>query len=307
MYSKVDIMQIERIDTFSGHRGPIYSLASGEQAHEFYSAGSDGWVVQWNLQKPDVGKVVAQINGSVYAMKQDQQGVLWVGQNFEGIHGIQLSNQDRIFSIALGPNSIFDILFNQKQVWVAHQDGLITVLDFDSKQIIKHIKASDKSVRTLRLLPNGRIAAAYSDGFIRIFNSKFDMELAWKAHEGSVFGLQYWENEEVLLSVGKDARIKKWKLKTIETANFQADSEVIAHMYSIHDLVFHPQQPLFASASMDKTIKIWDARDLTLLKVIDAARYGGHKNSVNKLIWTPFEDQLVSASDDKNISVWKIH
>lgn len=300
-------MQIERIDTFSGHRGPIYSLASGEQAHEFYSAGSDGWVVQWNLQKPDLGKVVAQINGSVYAMKQDDQGVLWVGQNFEGIHGIQLSNQERIFSIALGANSIFDILFSRNQVWVAHQDGLISVVDSVSKQIIKHIKASDKSVRTLRLLPQGRIAAAYSDGYIRIFNSKFELEYAWKAHEGSVFGLQYWEKEEVIISVGKDARIKKWQLSAIHSAHFLPESEVIAHMYSIHDLVFHPQKHLFASASMDKTIKIWDATDLTLLKVIDAARYGGHKNSVNKLIWTSFDDQLVSASDDKNISVWKIH
>ncbi|MFL0161941.1 WD40 repeat domain-containing protein [Aquirufa salirivi] len=299
-------MQIERIDTFSGHRGPIYSLASGEQAHEFYSAGSDGWVVQWNLQKPDLGKVVAQINGSVYAMKHDQQGVLWIGQNFEGIHGIQVSNQERIFSIGLGTNSIFDILFNQEQVWVAHQDGLISVVDADSKQIIKHIKASEKSVRNLRLLPQHRVAAAYSDGYIRIFNSKFELEYAWKAHEGSVFGLHYWEEEQVLVSVGKDARIKKWNLHKI-TAHFQPESEVVAHMYAIHDVAFHPQQPLFASASMDKTIKIWDARDLTLLKVIDAARYGGHKNSVNKLIWTPFEDQLVSASDDKNISVWKIH
>lgn len=299
-------MQIERIDTFSGHRGPIYSLAFGEQAHEFYSAGSDGWVVQWNLQKPDLGKVVAQINGSVYAMKHDEQGVLWVGQNFEGIHGIQLSNQERIFSIGLGANSIFDILFNHTQVWVAHQDGLISVIDANSKQIVKHIKASEKSVRNLRLLPQNRVAAAYSDGYIRIFNSNFELEYAWKAHEGSVFGVQYWEQENVLISVGKDARIKKWNLDKI-TNQFQPESEVIAHMYAIHDLAFHPQKPLFASASMDKTIKIWDAQDLTLIKVIDADRYGGHKNSVNKLIWTPFEDQLVSASDDKNISVWKIH
>lgn len=299
-------MQIERIDTFSGHRGPIYSLASGEQAHEFYSAGSDGWVVQWNLQKPDVGKVVAQINGSVYAMKHDEQGILWVGQNYDGIHGIQLSNQERVFSIALGAHSIYDILFNQNQVWVAHQDGLISVISAENKQLVKHIKASDKSVRTLRLLPQNRIAAAYSDGYIRIFNSKFELENAWKAHEGSVFGLHYWENEQVLISVGKDARIKKWNMSKI-TVSFQPESEVIAHMYAIHDVAFHPKLPLFASASMDKTIKIWDAEDLILLKVIDAARYGGHKNSVNKLIWTPFEDQLVSASDDKNISIWKIH
>ncbi|RXK52438.1 WD40 repeat domain-containing protein [Aquirufa rosea] len=299
-------MQIERIDTFSGHRGPIYALASGEQSNEFYSAGSDGWVVQWNLQKPDVGKVVAQINGSIYAMKRDQHGVLWVAQNYDGIHGIQLSNQERIFSIGLGKISIYDLLFTNGQLWVAHQDGLITVIDEASRQIVKHIKSSDKSVRTLVLLPQNKIAAGYSDGFIRVFNQAFELEYAWKAHEGSVFSLHFWEPGQEILSVGKDARIKKWDLPSQSTGQI-AKSEVIAHMYAIHDIDFHPNKDLFATASMDKTIKIWNAADLTLLKVIDAARYGGHKNSVNKLIWTPFEDQLVSASDDKNISVWKIH
>jgi hypothetical protein len=68
-------LQIERIDTFSGHRGPVYALEKGVDSL-FYSAGSDGWVVQWNLAKPDVGKVIAQVEGSISALALDSAGIL---------------------------------------------------------------------------------------------------------------------------------------------------------------------------------------------------------------------------------------
>eukprot|EP01036_Dinobryon_divergens_P037015 gene37015-48308_t len=81
-----------------GHRGPIYALEKGLDSL-FYSAGSDGWVVQWNLAKPDLGKVIAQIEGSIYALKLDAEGILWIGHNHQGIQGIRVADQTQVFSI----------------------------------------------------------------------------------------------------------------------------------------------------------------------------------------------------------------
>ncbi len=298
-------MEIQRIDTFSGHKAPIYSLEEGREPHFIYSAGSDGWVVEWNLQKPDVGKVLANIEGSVYCLKLDRStNIFWIGQNFEGIHGFQVNDQSRVFSIAMPKKAIFDICFWDNQVWVAHDHGLISVVDRESQQIIKHIKSGDKSARKFCLLGQDKIAIGFSDGFIRVFNKNFEMEFAWLAHQLSVFSMIYEDSSHSLISVGRDAKIKRWLL---EGENTRLVQEVPAHIYAIHDLVVSPDQQFFASASMDKTIKIWRANDLTLLKVIDAPRYGSHKNSVNKLLWSAYLDYLVSASDDKNISIWKIH
>lgn len=299
-------MQVTKIDTFSGHRGAVFSLLKGLEDHLFFSAGADGWIVQWNLQKPDVGKVIAQVEGSVYAMfLEKEQGILWIGQNNEGIHGVRVSDQHRVFSIKMESLSIFDIQMFNNQVWVAHNDGLITVIDLASKSIIKHIKVSQKSARKIIVLDESRIAVGYSDGFIRIFDQDFTLVDFWAAHANSIFSLFYVKESKELISVGRDAKVKKWSLGI---PDFKYNSrEVNAHIYAINDVVFHPNQSLFATASMDKTIKIWQLDELKLLKVIDSARYGGHKNSVNKLIWTHFEDQLISGSDDKNISVWTIH
>lgn len=298
-------MEINRIDTFSGHKAPIYSLEEGREPHFIYSAGSDGWVVEWNLQKPDVGKVLAHIEGSVYCLKLDRStNIFWIGQNFEGIHGVQVNDQSRVFSIAMPKKAIFDICFWDNQVWVAHDHGLISVVDRESQQIIKHIKSGDKSARKFCLMGQDKIAIGFSDGFIRVFNKNFELEFAWLAHELSVFSMIYENSSHSLISVGRDAKIKRWLL---EGENTRLVQEVPAHIYAIHDVVISPNQQFFASASMDKTIKIWRANDLTLLKVIDAPRYGSHKNSVNKLLWSAYLDYLVSASDDKNISIWKIH
>lgn len=293
----MNTLQIERIDTFSGHRGPIYALEQGLDSL-FYSAGSDGWIVQWNLAKPDVGKVIAQVEGSIYTLKLDAEDILWIGHNNQGIQGIKVSDQTQIFSIPTTGLSIFSIEFIGSTAWIGHNEGLITVVDVASKAVLKHIKASTKSVRCFSVLSDERMAVGYSDGFIRIFDSSYQLVKAFQAHESSVFSIKSRGGE--LYSVGKDSRIKQWN------PDFSVKNEVVGHIYAIHDLQFSPDGKWFATASMDKTVKIWESEGLKLRKVLDATRHGGHKNSVNKLIWSPFEGLLVSASDDKNLSVWRI-
>jgi WD40 repeat protein len=296
---------ITKIDSFAGHRGAIYALHQGMEDHLFFSAGSDGWLVQWNLQKPDLGKVVAQVEGTVFAMFLDKESeIVWVGQNNQGIHGISLNDQNRVFSLKMVGLSIFDMVQFQGHIWVAHNNGLISVFDLATRTTVKHLKGSNKNARKLLVLNDDVIAVAYSDGFIRLFNGKFELIDFWLAHENSVFSLAFHQETSELISVGRDAKIKKWK---INQSNFKQNSlEVVGHIYTINEVVLNPTGELFATASRDKTIKIWQRADLKLLKVIDAKRHGGHINSVNKLIWTNFHNQLVSASDDKNIAVWTI-
>ncbi len=78
-------MQVEKIDTFSGHRDCVYTLEGGAESNHFFSAGGDGLVVRWDLNKPDAGELFAQIPASIYALCLDKvRNQLWVGQNFEG-------------------------------------------------------------------------------------------------------------------------------------------------------------------------------------------------------------------------------
>lgn len=302
--TKHKIVVVEKIDTFGGHREPVYALERGGQDDQFFSAGGDGQVVRWRLNRPDVGELIATVPASVYALAlHPTSGLLWVGQNYEGIHLINPDSKAETASLKLTSAAIFDLKFFKNDAFAALSDGVLVVLDAEQLVVRKHIKASGQSARCIAINPVEReIAVGYSDNTVRIFDLvTHDMKRALAAHTNSVFTVAYSPDFRYLLTAGRDAHLKVWDADQ----NYALQHDIVAHMFAINHVAFSPDGQLFATASMDKSIKIWDAETYRLLRVVDRARHAGHGTSVNKLLWAD-SDQLISASDDRTISVWKL-
>jgi WD40 repeat protein len=298
-------MQVEKIDTFSGHRDCVYTLEKATEPTQFFSAGGDGLVIRWDLTMPDVGELFAQVPASIYALYFDElRNQLWVAQNFEGIHLIDVDTKQEIQSIKITSSSIFDIKIHANNAFVGLSDGTIVVIDVEEFVVKKHIKASDKSVRNIAINSLlGEFAVAYSDFSVKIFDLQdFSLKLVVNQHINSVFTVCYSPDYQYLISAGRDAH-----LKVLDVNNqYSLHQDIAAHLFAINDIKFSPDGKLFATCSMDKSIKIWDAEQFKLLKVIDKARHAGHGTSINKLWWSSYDNLLVSASDDKRISVWNL-
>ena len=298
-------MEVQKLDTFGGHRDCVYALERGPQPNQFFSAGGDGQVVRWQLDRPDLGELVAQVPASVYALAlHPVSGLLWVGQNYEGLHLIDPEQKRETGSLKLTSAALFDIAFHRNDAFVALSDGVVAVLDADQLVVRRHLKASDQSARCLAVNPVEReLAVGYSDTTVRIFDLEtYDLKQTIPAHTNSVFTVQYSPDFQFLLTAGRDAHLKVW---AVEQA-YALHQDVAAHMFAINHVTFSPDGNLLATASMDKSVKIWDAKTYQLLKVVDRARHAGHGTSVNKLLWTDYDHQLLSASDDRTISVWKL-
>lgn len=298
-------IQVNKTGTFTGHRDCVYVLEKAPQPHQFFSAAGDGLVVCWDLQNPDQGELLAQVGASVYAMRylpEEQQ--LWIGQNFDGLHVIDLATKKELKSIKLTSEAIFDIQFWQSHVYVATGDGTLIVLDRNAFTVRKHIKASDKSARCLAINPiTGDLAVGYSDHTIRIFDlESFQLKQVIEGHQNSVFTLTYSPDFQFLLSGSRDAHLNVWDV----SQKYSLQNSIVAHMYAINNVAYQPDGQYFVTASMDKSIKIWDAGTFRLLKVIDRARHAGHGTSVNKLLWLDYHHRLISASDDRTVSVWAV-
>lgn len=300
-------MLVDKIDTFAGHRDCVYALEPGASPDSFFSAGADGLVVRWQLSKPDLGTLLARIPASVYALAyDDRHRLLWVGQNYAGIHLIDPDSRQEVHSANITSAAIFDIRLVDEMAWLAFSDGTVAVMDTrESVPVMrKHLRASTQSARCLAVHPDRReVAVGYSDNQIRIFDlDALTLKQVIPAHDNSVFTLQYSPDGRYLLSGSRDAHLKIWDA----AGQYDLVTDVVAHLFAINHIVFHPDGSLFATCSMDKSIKVWDATTFRLLKVIDRARHAGHATSVNKLWWSPYDNQLVSASDDRLISVWKV-
>jgi len=301
----VSSVQVSKLHSFTGHRDCVYTLQPGDQPNLFFSGAGDGMVVQWDLQNPSDGNLVAKLPNSIYSLLHllDKK-LLVVGQNYSGIHLIDYQNKKELASLQITSSYIFDMQSFRNDLVIASGDGMVTVVDLDKWIIKKIIKGSEKSARAISINPvKGEIAIGFSDNAIRIFSSDdFELKQEIKAHQNSVFAISYSPDGNYLFSGARDAKLKTWNVKS----DYSLVHEVNAHMYAINHLTFSPDRKYLATASMDKAIKVWDAKDLRLLKVIDKGRHAGHGTSVNKLLWTSFNNQLVSASDDRTISAWDL-
>ena len=298
-------IQVNKLHTLTGHNDCIYALTEGSDPRFFYTGAGDGMVVEWDLDLPKHGKLIAKLPHSVYALTVDRaRNQLIIGHNFEGIHVIDLFENKELWSLKMTDQAIFDIKVIGNEILIGTGDGVLVVVDTDEKAVKKHIKLSSKSIRVMSIASEKRhLAVGLSDHSIKILDLANDFHpiANLTGHSNSVFALSYSPDETKLASAGRDAQLKYW-----DTTNYTLTENIVAHMYAINYLSFKEDGKYLVTCSMDKSIKVWDAIDRKLLKVIDKARNAGHGTSINKVLWSTYSGDVVSISDDRTISIWQI-
>ena len=294
--------------TFSGHKDCVYALCEGPSENEFFSSGADGWLVLWNVDEPEQGKLIARMPSSVYALHYFQEHhLILVGVNQDGLHLIDLNSGNDIWNLPCpGVNWFRFGALDENQILAAGSKGNLLLFNALTKSATA-IPSPASDIRALSAnLQSGLVATGSSDGHIRFFNSATKAESAdFSAHANTVFGLGWFPNGQYLVSCGRDAKLKLWNCES--GGQPELEKEIPAHLFGIHDVKLHPSKPILATGSTDKTIKIWDAENLNLLRVLDKSRHAGHGHSINQILWLGKRELLLSCSDDRTISAWDIY
>lgn len=299
------IAHLAKKDQLTGHNASIYAVIAGATPETILSGAGDGWVVQWDLQQPDMGKLLAKVETQIFSLclLEGSKRVV-VGNMNGGVHWVDLRAPDQARNIAHHQKGVFGLQQVGAYLFSIGGDGVLTRWSVPEARSLESLKLSHAPLRALAYSARRKeLAIGSSDNNIYLLDAD---SLALKAtyrsaHDNSVFCLRYHPQRDLLLSGGRDAHLKVWDLAQ---EGAQVFSEA-AHWFTINDIVFDPAGNLFATGSRDKTIRIWDAHDFSLLKSIEAVRDQGHINSVNRLLWTR-EHGLVSASDDRRLIVWDI-
>lgn len=299
-------MKVNKIAQLTGHNASIYSVIPAEDSNLFFSGAGEGWLVRWDLNNPDTGRLVAKVETQIFSLLYlPPMNRVVAGNMNGGVHWIDLAKPETTQNIAHHKKGVFDIQYVKNAVFTLGGAGMMTKWSIEDMRTVESIHLSSQSLRCLAFSKKrNEIAVGASDHNIYILDadSLILKKTIEKAHDNSVFALCYSPDEKYLLSGGRDAHLKVWKT----TAHYELLNEQPAHWFTINHITYHPNGLYFATASRDKTIKIWDAKDFKLLKVLDVARDACHANSVNKLYWSDFENYLISCSDDRSIIVWEL-
>ncbi len=298
-------IQVQQIAKLTGHNAAVYTLVPGQEAHQFLSGGGEGWVVAWNLNDPENGRLLAQVESNIFSLCYiAERNLLLAGNMYGGLHWVDLNNKTDLKNVAYHQKGIFDIQYVNGHIYTAGGDGKLVKWSIENQQPLETLELASDSLRSITYQSERKEwAIGASDNAIYILNEDWEIKKRLtNAHENSVFNVQYSPDRKYLLSGGRDAHLRVWSVEQ----EFSLLVEHPAHWFTVNHLAYHPDGHIFATASRDKTIKIWNAVTFDLLKVIDATRYGGHINSVNRLLWSSHHNYLISCSDDRTIIVWDI-
>ncbi|HMQ49353.1 MAG TPA: hypothetical protein PKA00_16810 [Saprospiraceae bacterium] len=300
-------LKVQKIAQLTGHQAAIFDISAAKSpSASFFSVAGDGWIVKWDMDHPETGRLVAKTDTQLFSLHYfEHHNKLLAGNIDGGLHWIDLKTTPIAQkNIAHHRKGVFGICPVRESAITLGGEGWLTKWDVEQMQGQESLALSNQSLRCIAYAPDrNELAIGSSDHHIYMLDAS-TLQVKNKiegAHESSVFSICYAPGGSVLLSGGRDARLKAWEL---DQPKNQCVMEQAAHWYTINAIAFHPAGHLFATASRDKTIKFWHYPSFELLKVIEPLRDGGHVNSVNRLFWSSYKNQLISCSDDRSLMIW---
>jgi len=299
-------ISIQKVATLTGHNSSIFSIIPYNASHLFLSGAGDGWIVEWDFNDPEMGRLLAKVETQIFSLCYLADANMVVAGNMNGgVHWVDLANPTANKNVLQHQKGVFAIQEVGNYVFTAGGAGMLTRWDIAKQKTIESLHLSNKSLRCLAYSEDrNELAVGASDHHIYLLDAT---TLAVKqtinnAHENSVFTVRYGKDDQYLISGGRDAHLR---VRDLQQGGKEISAQP-AHWFTINDIAFHPKASIFATASRDKTIKIWSSETFELLKVIETVRDQGHLNSVNRLFWSDFNNYLVSCGDDRSIMIWEI-
>lgn len=297
-------VEVHKLIEFIGHQHPIYSLSAAPLPGRFFSAGGDRMIVEWDIQNPEMGQVLAQLPATIYSLcLLDDNQILVAGTSTGGIHFINIREKKELHIVEIKGEGIFKIreLPAAKLLIASTEKGNLIIMDSATMSVKNIIPVANEKIRDFTFQQSAKtVFVACSDGRIFLVNIETgEITYQWDAHTWACHNIIIDEINNRLISASKDAHIRVWDL-----SNFQLIKSIPAHNYAIYQIQKNPDYPMYASASRDKTIKLWND-ELDIIIRLDHKNHQGHLNSVNAILWLN-KNILISSGDDKRIMSWEI-
>ncbi len=295
LYDALKFLKGNDYNVFTGHDDAVNSLVFAPDQNIFYSAGSDGRVLKWNLEdkQPEViveNRLVNRVidisdDGKWLACGTDGAGVQVFRTGSPGEPRILNGGENRIRSL--------DFLPGSQRMFSGGLAGTITLWDLESGRS-ENFASTGSPVEVLVVSRDGsRIAAGTRDGRIIVWETD-DPEQSFVLYEeaGSpILALDFNKEGTLLASGDKPGNVMIWDLGSRTMLN-----NLRGHTARITQLKFSPDGSLLATSSYDGSVRMWETADLNNQPIVLEANSG----YVFSVAFSPDSKSIITGSLDED-------
>ncbi|MCK4751647.1 MAG: hypothetical protein KAT15_31535, partial [Bacteroidales bacterium] len=296
LYDALKFLKGSDYNVYTGHTDAVRSLVFAPDSKTFYSAGSDGRILRWNIEGKNNDVVIE--NPMVNRVIDVSDDGKWLACGTDG-NGIQLfrtgsgQTEPRILSGGDKRIRTLDFLPDNKRMFSAGIGGVITMWNLESGRN-SEFATTGSPVDVLVVSRDGKyLAAGTRDGKIIIFEVE-DAQTSFVLHENdgnSVLALDFGEENKLLASGDLQGNVLVWDFMSRSILN-----NLRGHRARVTQLKFSPNGGILASASNDGSVRMWETADLNTQPIVLTANAG----FVFCIAFSPNGEHVLTGSTDED-------
>jgi len=290
---------ISQINTLTGHRDWIRSVAISPDGQTIVSSSYDRTIKVWDLATGSLKRTLSGNSAQVVFVTISPDGQTIFSGNVDGtikvwdlatgtLKSTLTGHTNSVYSLAISPDG---------QTFVSSSaDGTIKVWDLASGSLKNSINAHSNAVYSVAVSPDGKtIVSGSGDRRIKVWDlASGSLKNSITAHNNQVFSVAISPDGQTVVSGGADGTIKVWDL-----ASGSLKKTLTGHGKDVWSVAISSDGKTIVSGSEDNTIKVWDLATGSLKETLT-----GHQWVVTSVAISADGQNIISGSDDKTIKVW---
>ncbi len=285
--------------TFTGHTGEIKGIAFVPGKNQFFTSGTDGKVIKWDLDDREKSLQIIYANGDiidVLAISPDAGWLACGGQN-ASIRMIPVKGNDIGYELKGHTGKIKSLIFSYdgEYLYSAALDGKVLKWDLSAKTSTD-LTTDKMKITSIDLSSDGQHLAGISgDGGLLIWNPENNADRFTIAPGSRIICSVRFRPMDNKLAVGyNNGDVEVWDIE-----NRKALSETQAHNNEITNIRFNGKRQQMATASRDGTLKLWETDDMTIPPVT----LNDNGGLVMAIEFSPDGQMIISGSYEENINL----
>lgn len=279
---------------FKGHSGEIKKIAFVPGKREFFTSGSDGKVLKWNLDNRDQGLQVVYSGSEIIDVMAVSPDASWLalGGQTAAIRMVPVKGSNMGFDLKGHSGSIKSLIFSYDGnfLYSAALDGKVLKWDL-SARTSKDISTDMAGITSIDISSSNKYLAGVSnDGRAMVWNPEQTSDRFRIESAGRIIKTLKFKPDADLLAVGyNDGNVEFWDISARKRI-----SEIKAHTADVNNIRFNTRLLQMATSGNDGSLKLWDTQDMTNLPI----SFNDNQGLVITMEFSPDGQMIISGTSE---------